>query len=47
MNIADMFERRNLLKAAVAVGALSTLPGRTAPAHAGEQNDDAGIAPYR
>jgi enoyl-CoA hydratase len=44
MNIAGMFERRNVLKAAAAFGALSTLPGQTTPAHAGERNDDTGIA---
>jgi len=42
MNIATVFERRTLLKAAAAVGSLVTLSGRSARASAESQNHDGG-----
>jgi enoyl-CoA hydratase len=43
MNIASLFERRSLLKAAAALGGLSALLGRAVVAHADGQSGDAGI----
>ena len=42
MNIASLFERRSLLKAGDALGALSTVFARAATVHAEERNHDVG-----
>jgi enoyl-CoA hydratase len=42
MNIASLFERRSLLKAGAALGALSTVFARAATVHAEERNHDVG-----
>jgi enoyl-CoA hydratase len=43
MNIAGLFERRSLLKAAAALGGLSALSGGATVAHADGQSSGAGI----
>jgi acetyl-CoA acetyltransferase len=43
MNIAGLFGRRNLLKAAAVLGGLSTLSARTASGYTDAENDNSGV----